>query len=1076
MTNPGADPPAVPDREPDAVPEQGAVFNDAHIGGDLVAGDKYVYNSPPPPRPAQLPGDISDFVGRAAALAQLSAALDDPRPRAMVITAIQGMAGVGKTALAVHWAHLVRDRFPDAQLFLDMHGHSARGQMTVREAFGRLLRALGVPGELVPDDEEEQAALYRTRLASRRVLIVLDNVANSDQVRPLLPGHGDCLVVVTTRNQLPGLVATEGARTLDLDVLPPTEALDLVSTVLGTDRVTAESDAAADLARRCAYLPLALRIAAANLVVRPQESIAGLVDELDHDRLAALSLDEDPGGAVRSAFDLSYGDLDTDQRRAFRRLGLVDGPDTTPRATAALLDVDVDQARRLLRDLARAHLVVATGGDRYRMHDLLREYAREHAGEDDPDERDAAVLRLVRWYHRGARQAADLLGTPAGSGARAWFEAERENLVAITGQAARSGRHELTWRLAEAQFAFLELRHYNTFNLDVHKLGYAAAQAGGTDRDRAVMLHHLAVIHRERGRYDDALRLDERAYRLWSALGDMRGEAATRNSLAHTYRLLSDYHASLSNAADALKLYRETGDRPGEGDALDNIAQAYWHLSRFGEALEYATEALRIRQISGDRRGEGQTLDSIAQIHVFRGAYPEAARYLLEALDIEQEIGDRQGEAETLDNLARTYQRIAFYPEALRTAQQALRLREEIGDRHGVAETNATLGRLHSDLGHRREALGHFTTALEIRREIRHRRGEGETLGDIGVLHLHEGRFPQAREHVERALEIRREIGERAGEGEALAHLARIYRHLRRLEEAVCLGLEALDIRQEIGDKRGESDTFEHLSRAYRRLGAYGEADRCAAHALRIRTEIGGRRGQGRALDAYAVLYRKLGRLPEALDCAERALAIAREVDDRRGAALTLNTLAKIHLGLGDPPNAAEAIGEALELVDSLTDVYGRALILHTAGTVHAAAGDDDQADAALVQALEIREEIGDVHGQARTCEVLAELRERQGDDAGALHYARRGADIGVPVLNTHAAARLTRLAGQATRRLYGPDAARELLAQAAALFAEAGDTAAARELEPLTTRLSRGATEAVRFVRRHANRTPPEN
>lgn len=1069
--------------EPTAVPDDGGrpgtapVFHDAHVDGDVVAGNKYVYTAPPPPAPAQLPGDISDFVGRAAALDQLSGALHEPRPRAMVITAIQGMAGVGKTALAVHWAHLVRDRFPDAQLFLDMHGHSARGQMSVREAFGRLLRALGVPGELVPDDEEEQASLYRTRLAGRRVLIVLDNVANSDQVRPLLPGHGDCLVVVTSRNQLPGLVALDGARTLDLDVLPQGEALDLVRTVLGADRVTAESEAAADLARRCAYLPLALRIAAANLVVRPRESIAGLVDELAHDRLAALTLDEDPGGAVRSAFDLSYGDLGPDQRRAFRRLGLFEGPDTTPEATAALLDTGADEARRLLRDLARAHLVVATGGDRYRVHDLLREYAQEHAGEDDQAERDAAVLRLVRWYHRGARQAAELLHGPSGPGARAWFEAERENLVAITGQAARAGRHELTWRLAEAQFAFLELRHYGQFNLDVHRLGYAAAQAGGTDRDRAVMLHHLAVIHRGRGRYGDALRLDERAYGLWSALADVRGEATAKNGLARTYRVLSDYHASLSNAAEALKLYREIGDRPGEGDALDDIAQAHWHLSRYGEALEYATEALRIRQISGDRRGEGQSLDNIAQIHLFQGAYPEAVRYLLEALDIEQEIGDRQGEAETLDNLARTYRHIAFHSEALRTAQQALLLREEIGDRHGVAETNATLGRLHADLGHRREALAHFQTALAMRREIRHRRGEGETLGDIGRLHLHAGRFPQAREHVERALEIRREIGERAGEGEALAHLAQIHRHLRHLGEAVYLGLEALDIRQEIGDKRGEADTFEHLSRAYRRLGAYGEADRCAAHALRIRTEIGDRAGQGRALDAYSVLYRKLGRLDEALDCGERALAIAREVGDRRGAALTLNTIAKIHLGLGDPPNAADAIGEALELVDSLTDVYGRALILHTAGTVHAAAGDDDQADAALVQALEIREEIGDANGQARTCERLAGLRERQGDDAGALHYARRGAEISLPERDLHAAARLTRKAGQAARRLYGPDAARDLLTRAAELFAEAGDTAAARELQPLTARLRGGASGAVRFVRRRANRpaTPPD-
>ena len=1056
---------------------QGAVLHDARVGGDLVAGDKHVYAAPPPPRPAQLPGDIPDFVGRDMALGQLFAALEEPRTQALVITAIQGMAGVGKTALAVHWAHQVRDRFPDAQLFLDMHGYSDRGQMSVREAFGRLLRALGVPGELVPDDEEEQAALYRTQLANRRVLVVLDNVSSSDQVRPLLPGHGECLVVVTSRNQLPGLVAAEGARTLDLDVLAPREAVDLVSTVLGTDRVTAESSAAADLARRCAYLPLALRIAAANLVVRPEESIAGLVDELGHDRLAALTLDEDPGGAVRSAFDLSYGDLGDDQRRTFRRLGLLEGPDTTPETTAALLGVEVPRALRLLRDLSRAHLVAAIGGGRYRVHDLLREYAREHAaGEDDPGEREAALLRLVRWYHRGARAASAALSGPNGPAARAWFEAERENLVAVTGQAARAGRHELTWQLADAQFAFLELRHFNTFNLEVHRLGMAAAQAAGTAGDRAVMLHHLAVIHRGRGRYDDALRYDEHANDLWSALGDSRSAAAAQNGLARTYRLLSDYPRSLDHAATALKLNRDHDDRYGEGDALDNIAQAYWHLSRFPEALEHAAEALEIRRITGDRRGEGQTLDNIGQIHLFVGDYAQAARHLLEALDIAQEVGDRHGEAETLDNLARTYRHIAFHAEALRTAQQALRLREEIGDRHGVAETNATLGRVHANLGHHREALAHYETALATRRQIRHRRGEGETLGDIGVVYLLQGRYPQAREHVERALEIRREIGERVGEAEALGNLALIYRYLRRLPEAVRLGLEALDIRQEIGDRRGEADTFEHLSRAYRRLGAYGEAERCAGHALRIRTEIGDRGGQGRAQDALAVLYRMLRRLPEALDHGERALAIAREVGDRSAAAWTLNSLAKIHLDAGDGAAAEHTIAEAGELTGSLADEYGRAMILHTSGVVHMAAGDDDAADAVLIQALEIRDEIGDAHGQARTCETLAALRERGGDDPGALDYALRGAGLARDVGALSDAARMTRAAAQPVRRMRGPDAARDLLAEASRLFAEAGDTASAKDLEPLTTRLSRGATGAIHFVRRHTARTtdPP--
>ncbi|MQA95565.1 MAG: helix-turn-helix domain-containing protein, partial [Streptosporangiales bacterium] len=488
---------------------------------------------PAAPHPAQLPQDIPDFTGRAEDLSTLH----DVLRSGLRTIVIQGMAGVGKTALAVRWAHTIAAEFPDGQLFLDLRGHAQRPAVTTVEALGQLLRALDVPAEQVPPAADEQAALYRSRLADRRVLIVLDDATGSDQVRPLLPGNPHSLVVVTSRGQLSGLVARDGARALDLNVLSEQEAIELVATVLGPadPRVQAEPEQAAELTRRCAYLPLAVRIAAANLSVHQQEPIEAVVNELgEHDRLSALALDEEPHGAVRTAFELSYRDLDDATREALRLLALMPGLDFTLEAMAALLGLDTDRARGLLRGLARAHLVDVPTQSRYRLHDLVRDFAFERlAAEDDVADCNAAERRLLRHYLRQAQESSLFINEhrrtmrgakPRPEGARdrsvrephmAWFESERLNLVAVAHRAKDLGPPQIVWELADAVYDFLELRRYSTTNMSIHLLALDAAREAGQPLPTAVMHHHLAVALTGLGRYTEAMDNDAEARRIF---------------------------------------------------------------------------------------------------------------------------------------------------------------------------------------------------------------------------------------------------------------------------------------------------------------------------------------------------------------------------------------------------------------------------------------------------------------------------------------------------------------------------------------------------------------------------------
>jgi DNA-binding SARP family transcriptional activator/Tfp pilus assembly protein PilF len=704
-------------REPEAAGAQQAPVPFAREPAD-AGGRRQGPGSPSRRAPAQLPADVADFTGRGADLEQLRAAVSGARRQenpAVAIAVVAGAPGLGKTTLAIHAAHALRRDFPDGQLYVSLHGGSEQ-PMPTDDVLARFLRDLGVDATRVPADAEERAAMYRTRLAERRMLITLDDARDAAQVRPLLPGTGSSAVIVTSRRRLPDLV---GSKLIDLDVLGEAEAADLFTRIIGPERAKAEPDAVREVLSVCAGLPLAIRIAGARLAARRGWSVRTLAARLADqqrriDELAAGDL------GVRACFQVSFDALPrgvagggVDPAHVFRLLGVWPGPSIGLQAAAALIGEPEAGIADALEVLVDAHLLESPAPDRYRLHDLLHAYAVQRAqAEEPPQAIDEAVGRILDWYLHTADAAASVIQphaervplTPPAPGteplafgtaeqALGWYELERVNLVVATSEAAARGRHDVAWKLPVDAMNFFMMHGYRADWMTTHRIALSSAKRLADSRGEAWVLNNLGMLHAEQ-HADDAVGYFERALAIYQAIGDQRGQAQAANNLAFSYRFLGRYEEAVAPLLGALELQRQVGRRYGEGVALCNLGEVLLELGRYEEAIVRSQEALAVVREVGSTRMEGYALYNLGRASLELGQSTEAVSQLEQALTIHRAVGDRSGEAQDLRHIGTAHARAGRVAEARGTWTLARSLYQGLGEDREADEIGAQLGKL----------------------------------------------------------------------------------------------------------------------------------------------------------------------------------------------------------------------------------------------------------------------------------------------------------------------------------------------------------------------------------------------
>jgi tetratricopeptide (TPR) repeat protein/transcriptional regulator with XRE-family HTH domain len=780
-----------------------------------------------------LPRDIASFTGRQQELQDLVSVTAGAAEAGGVVSiqAIGGMAGVGKTAFAVHAAHRLADRFPAGQIFLPLHGHSP-GQQPVEpaDALASLLLTAGVPAAEIPSGLEARMGLWRDRLAERQLLLILDDAASSEQVRPLLPGAGGSLVLVTSRRHLSAL---DDATAVSLDTLPAGEAAALLVRLAGRPGLTPDDPAVAAITRLCGFLPLAIGMVARQLHHHPAWTAAGHAADLAAavDRLELMTTEN---LSVAAAFDLSYADLTADQQRLFRRLGLRPGSEFDGYAAAALDGASLASARRGLEALYDQYLLTEPSRGRYRMHDLIREHSRALADREDPaSDREQPTARLLDYYQHTAALANALItnrvdpaaepadgaaptAAPALAGreqALAWVRAERDNLLACLDDAMDTRQHARVIALTASLAGLLRTDGPWAEAISRHTAAFQAAQDIGDRPGQANALRDLGIMRKLTGDYPAAARALEQALGIYRDLDDRLGQARTLTSLGDMLEQMGDHPGASRAFERALDIYRDLDFRPGQAHTLSLLGMLRLGTGDYPAAAQASEQALDIYRDLGDRLGQANALRYRGAVWYLTGDYPAAAPALEQALGIYRDFDDGFGQSETLSYLGMLRLLTGDYPAAAQTLQQALDIYRDFGDRFGEANALNGLGAVRRLTGDHAGAAQTLEMALGIFRDIRVRGGEVEVLNEMGTLRRVSGDLMQAEELHQQALELARAIASFRDEAHALAGLGRCALAAGDAATAEARLREALEIYQRIGaaeapDLLGEVDAL----------------------------------------------------------------------------------------------------------------------------------------------------------------------------------------------------------------------------------------------------------------------------
>jgi tetratricopeptide (TPR) repeat protein len=750
-----------------------------------VSGGVHFHAAKGGPRvvPRQLPADVRVFVNRRPELRTLTrlTSVDSggrssrTRRRTATLVVVTGSAGVGKTALALHWVHRIRDRFPDGELYANLRGFDEGPRVSADVVLDRFLRDLGIAPDAIPADLDGRAALFRSLVADRRILIVLDNAANIGQVRPLIPGSGGPFVIVTSRNQLPGLAIRDGAQRIRLDIFQESDAVGLLRQVT---RTGGRRDASADLtelAQLCARLPLALRVAADHAVSRPTMQLAEFIADLRDDSMLwdALSIGEGPHAeTVRTVFAWSYRDLSSEAARMFRALGLHSGPDVSLPVAAAACSIPVRAARRELDILVGAFLVEAPRPGRYQMHDLLRAYALDQARATDSEaNRRETIDRVLRWYTATAGLASEVLapglsfdveGQAAGSpdpfsfensaAAFEWFDTERPNFIASARSAMESSLPRRTWELAMV----------------------------------------LSQIHASYFTFDD-----------WSVLSEIAVVAA-----------------------EALD------DQAALGAALDNRGSFLFRRGFLNEATETVSRALSIRREIEDQLGTIESLNALGQIGIRSRELSAAVAYLTDAAERAHTIGDRWWETIARSNLAEAQLEVGHAAQAVEIARPLGQFFADRGEPLNEGSMLWLLSRAHRMLGDPASALTTISAALRIAEDTGNRMAEGYWLIEAARVHLALGDTSEAMQCCRMAASLLRQVGDHSREAMALDCTGEVLLAMGNAEDASAFHREAARMHRQLGDRWQEALATIHLADAEAALGLDDTSREDAADAL----------------------------------------------------------------------------------------------------------------------------------------------------------------------------------------------------------------------------------------------------
>jgi DNA-binding SARP family transcriptional activator/tetratricopeptide (TPR) repeat protein len=766
-------------------------------------------------RPNSLPRDIPHFTGRAAELDELFGLIDaESGHGAVTVVAINGMTGVGKSTLAIHAAHLLGDRYPD-RFYLHLHTHDPiEDPIDPAAGLGTLLRTLGVPPEGIPGTLEERATLWRTRLANRRALILLDDADDPDQIRPLLPGSPGCLVLITCRRRMIGL---PGVFWLSLGTMQQDEAVSLFACIVGAERAY-DHAAIAEVVRMCGYLPLAIQLAGGRLRHHPGWSITDLASRFSggQHRLSEISgWDHE----IASSLELSYRYLMSAHKKLFRQLALHPGTEFSVHAAAAAGNVSLAATEQALDSLLDHYLLEERGPGRYAFHDLIREYAYALSLREDsePDRRRAVhqmldyylclvdrADRLVYPFHR--RVDVQLNNIPANmpplsnrDDSRKSVEIERANILRVMHYAARQGWPTHAALMPHVLVKFLDTWGFWEDAAIALRLAVRTWREASDSTGEARALTELCFILGRTGGYVEALECADHALSIFRAQGDRVGEAEIRDCKGLILWQSSRYHEALTCHDEALATWRSINDRHGEADALSHGAIPLWHTSRYGDALKRFHQALALYREIGDIQGEGNSLNNIAEIQQHLGYYDEALDHYQQALIILRDIGNRQREAIMSNNIGNLCQRAGRYDESLKHYRKALSIYRDIGDRRCEADALNNIGAAFRRAGHHGEALIDHQKALVLAHELAEPYQEARAHCSIGDVHLQTGNYGAALDDYRSALELSRQIGDVYQE--ALAHdgFGSVMLHTEGPPAARKHWRKALDLFEQIG-------------------------------------------------------------------------------------------------------------------------------------------------------------------------------------------------------------------------------------------------------------------------------------